>query len=136
MSTVMKDLCSNIFLCSCDLKAFTTSIQHSKWKPLAVRCSKTFRCRNCTEMFWNLVKKVKKNCERCRYTLERKQSTLKCTQLRLTIYELYQHFMLLKLVDLCGPFKVYPPYNKRITIKTDLLSIAACLLQPHLLRSW
>ena len=47
MSTVMKDLCSNTF---CDLQPFTSSVQYSKQNPLAFRCSKIFRCRNCKEI--------------------------------------------------------------------------------------
>ena len=51
MSTIMKDLCSNTFsVNTCDLQAFTSSIQYSKWNPPAFRCSKTFRCTNCMEI--------------------------------------------------------------------------------------
>ena len=63
-------------LCTCDLQAFNSSVQQSKWNPLAFRFSK----HSGVETVWrydlklgyimqgtDLVKKVKKNCERCRY---------------------------------------------------------------------
>ena len=37
-------------LCTCNLQAFTPSVQYSKRNPLACRYSKTFRCRNCMEI--------------------------------------------------------------------------------------
>ena len=68
------------FLCTYDLQAFISSVQYSKWNPPAFRSIK----RTGVETVWRyvlelgcimqgrgLVKKVKKNCERCRYLRER-----------------------------------------------------------------
>ena len=72
----------------------------------------------------DLVKKLKKNCERCRYP--RKKAII--TEIgpvlahKLRIAPAFYATQ----VDLCGPFKAYSPHNKRTTIKI-WLAIYCCM---------
>ena len=121
-----------LLLCTCDLQAFTSSVQYSKRNQLVFRCSKTFRCRNCRYVLKlgyimhgrDLVKKVKKNCERCRY-LRNKAINIEMGPASSHSLRIAPAFYATQ-VDLCGPFKAYSPHNKRTTIKI-WLAIYCCM---------
>ena len=65
-----------------------------------------------------LVKKVRQNCERCRYLAKR--------TIEICMGPISQHNLTIAppfyvtQVDLCGPYKAYTPHNKRSTIKIYL----------------
>ena len=66
----------------------------------------------------DLVKKVRQNCERCRYLAKRTIEICMgpVSQHNLTIAPPF----FITQVDLCGPYKAYTPHNKRSTIKIYL----------------
>jgi len=62
-----------------------------------------------------LIKKFRKNCERCRYITKK---TIDVTMGPITRHQLnIAPAFFVTQVDLCGPFKAYSPHNKRTTIK-------------------
>ena len=78
----------------------------------------------------DLVNKVKKNCEKCRY-LRKKAINIEMGPVSTHNLRRIAPAFYATQVDFCGPFKPYSPHNKGIAIKFGLLSIAARLLQPH-----
>ena len=72
----------------------------------------------------DLVKKTKKICERCRY-LRNKAINIEMGPLSAHNLRIAPAFCGTQ-VDLCGPFKVYSPHNKRTKIKIRL-AIYCCL---------
>ena len=133
MSTVMKDLCSNTFCVAVIYK-------HS---PLAYSIVKEIHWHADTakhsgvETVWryvlklgyimqgtDLVKKVKKNCERCRY-LRKKAINIEMGPVSSHSLRIVPAFDL-DLFDLCGPFKAYSPHNKTTTIKI-WLAVYCCM---------
>ena len=72
----------------------------------------------------DLVKKVKKNCERCRY-LRKKAVNIEMGPVSSHSLRIALAFYATQ-VDLCGPFKAYSPHNIRTTIKI-WLAIYCCM---------
>ena len=72
----------------------------------------------------DLVKNVKKNCERCRY-LRKKAINIEMDPVSTHNLRIAPAFYATQ-VDLCEPFKVYSPHNKRTTIKI-WLSVYCCM---------
>ena len=72
----------------------------------------------------DVVKKVKKNCERCRYlrnkAINNEMGPASSHSLRIA------PAFYATQVDLCGPFKAYSPHNKRTTIKI-WLAVYCCM---------
>ena len=66
----------------------------------------------------DLVKKVKKNCERCRY-LRKRTVNIEMGPV-LTHNSIIASAFCVTQVDLCGPFKTFPSHKKRRAIKTWL----------------
>ena len=111
-------------MCTCDLQAFTTSesvVNEIHWHLDAAKHSGV-------ETVWryvlklgyimqgrDLVKKVKKNCERCIY-LNQKAIIIEMGSISVHNLRKAPAFYATQ-VDLCGPFKAYSPNNKRTTIK-------------------
>ena len=72
----------------------------------------------------DLVKKVKKNCERCRY-LRNKAINIEMGPASSHSLRIAPAFYATQ-VDLCGPFKAYSPHNKRTAIKI-WLAVYCCM---------
>ena len=72
----------------------------------------------------DLVKKVKKNCERCGY-LRKKAINIKMGPVSSHSLRIAPAFYATQ-VDLCGPFKAYSTHNKRTTIKV-WLAVYCCM---------
>ena len=133
MSTVMKDLCSNTFCLPVNYKN----------SPLAfsivneIQCHSDAAKHSGVETVWrcvlklgyitqirDLVKEVKKNCERCRY-LRKKAISIKMGLVSTHNLRVAPAFYTTE-VDLCGPFKAYSPKSKRKTIKI-WLAVYCCM---------
>ena len=137
ISTVMKDLCSNTFcvpviykhywftLFTCDSLLAYSIVNEIHWHSDTAKYSGV-------ESVWryalkvgyimqgrDLFKKVKKNCERCRY-LGKKAITIEMSSASTHNLGIASAFYATQ-VDLCGPFKVYSPHNKRTTTKIWLV---------------
>ena len=72
----------------------------------------------------DLVKKVKKNCERCR-CLRKKAINIEMVPVLSHSLKIAPAFHATP-VDLCGPFKAYSPQNKTATMKT-WLAVCCCM---------
>ena len=72
----------------------------------------------------DLVKKVKKNCERCRY-LRKKAIHIEMGLVSPHSLRAEPAFYATQ-VDFCGPFKAYSPHNKITTIKI-WLTVYCCM---------
>ena len=72
----------------------------------------------------DLVKEVKKNCERCRY-LRKKAISIKMGLVSTHNLRIAPAFYATE-VDLCGPFKAHSPKSKRKTIKI-WLAVYCCM---------
>ena len=72
----------------------------------------------------DLVKKVKKNCERCRY-LRKKAINIEMSPVSTYNLRIAPAFYDIQ-VDLCGPFKAYSTHNKRTIIKI-WLAVYCCM---------
>ena len=72
----------------------------------------------------DLVKKVKKNCERCRY-LRKKAINIEMGPVSPHSLRTAPAFYATQ-VNLCGPFKAYSPHHKKITIKI-WLAVCCCM---------
>ena len=122
-------------LCTSGLQAFTSSVQYSIHSDAAKHSGVETVRRYALKLGYimqvrDLVKKVKKNCETCRYL---RQKAINIEMGPVSTYNLrIPPAFYATQVDFCGPFKGHSPHNKRTTIKNWLtLSMAACLLQPH-----
>ena len=133
LSTIAKDLCSNT-LCVPVIY---------KYSPLAYSIVNEIQCHSDAvkhsgvETVWryvlklgyitqnrDLVKEVKKNCERCRY-LRKKAISIKMGLVSTHNLRIAPAFYATE-VDLCGPFKAHSPKSKRKTIKI-WLAVYCCM---------
>ena len=133
MSTTMKDLCSNTFCVTLIYKHSPLAysiVNGIHWHSDAAKHSGVeIVCRNVLKLGYimqgrDLVKKVKKNYERCRY-LRKKAINIEMGPVPTHNLRTAPAFYATQ-INLCRPFKAHCPHNKRMTIKS-WLAVCCCM---------